>query len=182
MLTTDNSTERLFFSLKFTTAQQQLLLPYQQRLNKQFPHAKPVAVDNLHLTLFFLGQVTAAQKQRLLTAARNIVIPAFELTVDTVASFTKPKILYLAPSAVPFELKGLQQQVANICKAQGFNEIHDSYRPHVTLLRHASVPEGFTQQVLPLSIVVSEFALYQSLNIEGLVRYLPLHIFSSREG
>lgn len=174
--------QRLFFSLKFTTAQQQLLLSYQQILSKQFPQAKPVSVDNLHLTLFFLGQVTAEQKQPLLTAAKSIAMPSFALTLDTVASFSKPKILYLAPSVVARELLVLQRQVADICKAMGFNEIHDGYRPHVTLLRHVSVPEGFSQQVLPLSIVVSEFALYQSLNIEGAVRYLPLHTLNCREG
>lgn len=177
-----DTAQRLFFSLKFTAMQQQLLLPYQRVLQQKYPAAKAVAVDNLHLTLFFLGQVTAEQKQLLVAAAKSIAMPSFELTLDTVASFSKPKILCLAPSVVARELLVLQRQVADICKAMGFNEIHDGYRPHVTLMRHASVPQGFTQQVLPLSIAVSEFALYQSLNIDGAVRYLPLHTFSSREG
>ena len=45
--------QRLFFSLKFTAMQQQWLLPYQRVLHQQYPAAKAVAVDNLHLTLFF---------------------------------------------------------------------------------------------------------------------------------
>ena len=178
MLNTSDSSERLFFSLKFSASQQKQLLPYQQLLSQQFPTAKPVAVDNLHLTLFFLGQVTTAQKLHLLTAAQSLTMPPFQLTLDTLAAFTKPKILYLAPSAVPAELRGLQQQLAKICKAQGFNEIHDCYRPHVTLLRHVSVNENFNRQIAPLPLVISEFALYQSVNIEGSVRYLPLHTFS----
>lgn len=174
--------QRLFFSLKFSPRQQLQLLSYQQQALGLCPAARAVDSDNLHLTLFFLGQVTAAQKLHLLTAVQSIAMSSFELTLDTLAVFTKPKILYLAPSVVPRELIVLQQQVADICKLQGFNEIHDGYRPHITLLRHASVPERFTQQVIPLTFAVSEFALYQSLNIDGAVRYLPLYTFSSRQG
>ncbi|GAB57469.1 RNA 2',3'-cyclic phosphodiesterase [Rheinheimera nanhaiensis] len=172
--------QRLFFSLKFIPEQQQLLLPYQQQALDLCPAAKAVDVDNLHLTLFFLGQVDATQQQRLISAAQQITIPPFSLTLDTLSSFIKPKILYLAPSQQPDALLQLQQQVAQCCKALGFSDIHDKYRPHITLARHAVCDAALQQPVEPLTLLVSEFALYQSVNINGAVRYLPETVFGER--
>lgn len=172
--------QRLFFSLKFSPAQQQQLLPYQQQALSLCPGAKAVDSDNLHLTLFFLGQVNAAQQQSLVLAAQQIKLAAFSLTLDHLACFAKPKILYLAPSLVPPELTKLQQQVAALCKAAGFNDIHDNYRPHITLARHAVCAEYCYRPVPPLIFNVAEFALYCSKNSGSGVSYQPLTTFRLR--
>lgn len=172
--------QRLFFSLKFSAVQQQQLLPYQQQALKLCPDAKAVDSDNLHLTLFFLGQTDSEQQQRLISAAQQIQMPPFSLTLDTLSCFAKPKILYLAPSQLPDALLQLQQQVAQCCKAEGFSDIHDKYRPHITLARHAVCDVALPQPVEPLTLQVSEFALYQSVNINGAVRYLPETVFGER--
>ncbi|PKM20493.1 MAG: RNA 2',3'-cyclic phosphodiesterase [Gammaproteobacteria bacterium HGW-Gammaproteobacteria-15] len=172
--------QRLFFSLKFSAAQQQQLLPYQQQALSLCPGTKAVDTDNLHLTLFFLGQVDAAQQQRLVAAAQQIKSPAFSLTLDHVACFTKPKILYLAPSVIPDALLQLQQQVAQLCKAEGFTDSHDNYRPHITLARHAVCAEDYYQQLAPLTLQVSEFALYQSVQVERRLQYLSLKVIPLR--
>ncbi|HEX5792277.1 MAG TPA: RNA 2',3'-cyclic phosphodiesterase [Rheinheimera sp.] len=172
--------QRLFFSLKFSVAQQQQLLPYQEQALKLCPDARAVDSDNLHLTLFFLGQVDAAQQQRLVVAAQQINVAAFSLTLDHLACFAKAKILYLAPSLVPPELIKLQRQVADCCKAEGFTDIHDKYQPHITIARHGVCATGFYQQVPPVRLNISQFALYQSVNIGGAVRYLPEAVFSEK--
>ncbi len=170
--------QRLFFSLKFTPEQQQLLLPYQQQALDLCPAAKAVDVDNLHLTLFFLGQVDEAAKAQLIAAASGIRQPAFNLTLDTLSGFSGPKIVYLAPSEVPDALLQLQQQLAALCKTAGFIDIHDSYRPHITLVRHAVCDAALQQPVEPLTLQVSEFALYQSGQFDGRLQYRPLECFS----
>ena len=169
--------QRLFFSLKFSAVQQQQLLPYQQQALKLCPDAKAVDSDNLHLTLFFLGQTDSEQQQRLISAAEQIKLSPFGLTLDTLSCFAKPKILYLAPSQLPDALLQLQQHVAQCCKAEGFSDIHDSYRPHITLARHAVCDVALQQPVVPLTLQVSEFALYQSAQFDGRLQYLPLYNF-----
>jgi len=169
--------QRLFFSLKFSHAQQQQLLPYQQQALAICPDAKAVASGNLHLTLFFLGQTDSEQQQRLISAAGRIKLAQFSITLDTLSCFNKPKILYLAPSQLPDALLQLQQQVSECCHAEGFSDIHDKYRPHITLARQARYSWQFKQRVAPLMLDVSEFALYLSDNINGKVRYSPLHIY-----
>lgn len=169
--------QRLFFSLKFSSVQQQQLLPYQQQALSACPGAKAVDSDNLHLTLFFLGQTDSEQQQRLISAAQLINTPHFSLTLDTLSCFAKPKILYLAPSAIPAELTTLQQQVAALCMAEGFSDIHDNYRPHISLARHAVCDAALRQPVVPLTLQVSEFALYQSAQCDGRLQYRPVYHF-----
>ncbi|SEH80097.1 2'-5' RNA ligase [Rheinheimera pacifica] len=169
--------QRLFFSLKFSPAQQQQLLPYQQQALGLCPAARAVDSDNLHLTLFFLGQVNTTQQQRLVAAAQQIKAPAFSLTLDHLACFAKPKILYLAPSVIPDALLQLQQQVAALCKAEGFSDSHDNYRPHITLARHAVCAEDYYQQLAPLTLQINEFVLYHSTQWDGRLQYLPLYHF-----
>ncbi|MDX1536278.1 RNA 2',3'-cyclic phosphodiesterase [Arsukibacterium sp.] len=169
---------RLFFSLKFSETQQQQLLAYQQQALSLCPQAKAVASDNLHLTLFFLGEVDAQQQQRLVAAASQIDRPAFVLTLDHLACFAKPEILYLAPSQIPAPLTALQQQVAALCKAEGFNDIHDKYRPHVTLARHAKCPPALHRPLAPLTLQINQYALYCSARQDDRLQYRPLHCFS----
>ena len=168
--------QRLFFSLKLTPAQQQQLLPYQQQALKLCPTAKSVDVDNLHLTLFFLGEVDEPQKQQLIAAAATIAQPAFSLTLDRLSGFIRPKIAYLAPSVVPEPLLLLQQQLAMLCKTAGFNEIHDGYRPHITLARQALLADSLP--VSPLTFDITQFALYQSAQFDGRLQYRPVKCFS----
>ncbi len=171
--------QRLFFSLKFTASQQQQLLSYQQQALSLCPQGRPIEVDNLHLTLFFLGQVSEAQKQRLITAASQLTAPGFKLTLDYLAVFAQPKILYLAPGSIPAELLNLQQQVAAVCKAEGFNDLHQQYRPHITLLRHAIDVDGdVIHSVTPVTFNINEFALYHSTQLAGRLQYLPLNCFT----
>jgi RNA 2',3'-cyclic 3'-phosphodiesterase len=166
--------QRLFFSLKFTSAQQQQLLPYQQQALSLSADARPTDPDNLHLTLFFLGMVDDETKEQLLDATAQIRAQRFSLTLDYLACFVKPKIMYLAPSQIAPELDALQQQLAALCKEQGFTDIHDRYRPHITLARHG-VYDGVVA-VTPLMLDITAFALYLSENNHGKVRYRPLHM------
>lgn len=170
--------QRLFFSLKFSTAQQQQLQVYQHQALKLCPAASAVDGANLHLTLFFLGQVNTAQQQRLLETVQHINVAAFSLTLDTLACFSRPKILYLAPSVVPDTLSSLQQQVATICKAEGFSEMYQQYQPHITLARHAVCSQQCPTEVVPLTLHVTEFALYLSERQSNRLYYRPLTSFA----
>lgn len=169
---------RLFFSVKFSETQQYNLLPYQQQALTVCPDGKAVDRENLHLTLFFLGDVSASQQQQqqLIDAAQQLRAPAFAVTLDHLGCFAKPKILYLAPSQIPVALAALQQQVAEVCRVEGFSDIHDKYRPHVTLARHSSYAGNIA--VSPLTLTIAEFALYQSVHCDGRLQYLPLSSFS----
>lgn len=169
-------TKRLFFSLVFTAKQQQLLLRYQRQALALCPQARAVDSSNLHLTLFFLGDTGAQLQQQLLDEAKAIRVPRFSITLDTLAGFTGPKIAYLAPSVIPAALTQLQQQLASLCKASGFYDLHPQYQPHVTLVRKCSVTT-LVQRTSALTLDITQFGLYWSDSSSGAVQYHLLQQF-----
>ncbi len=119
---------------------------------------RPIAKDRLHLTVAFLGELTAAG----LDGARGvppIAVGPFELTLDTVGIWPESKILWLAPSTPPDALGELEGQLWDALAERGFRAEERVYRPHVTLARRARAVEGAVEAV---RWTVRELALVES--------------------
>lgn len=130
----------------------------------------PVARNNLHLTLAFLGSVPRGRKAELLTIGAALPRQTFSLQLDQLSRW-KNGILHLAPNLVPAELHVLVQALREALQAGGFEVEHRPFHPHVTLARHA--------QTLLAAQPSFEFparavTLYSSENSPTGVRYRPL--------
>ncbi len=166
--------KRLFFSLRLAPSQQQLLQAPQQQTLACCDSAAVVPVANLHLTLFFLGLVSAEQEEVLVTQAKQWVITPFTLKLDYFGYFSKPKIVYIAPTVVPAPLLALQQRVAALCEQAGFQTQHPEFKPHITLLRHAKPKATLPSVMPPLPLEINAFTLYHSTRLNEQLVYLPL--------
>ena len=74
----------------------------------------PVKVDNLHMTLLFLGDVSHADAQNLITSLDNVSFYPFTLAIDRWGHFSKPGILWLGTAEVPSELNHLYKQLKTL--------------------------------------------------------------------
>lgn len=134
---------------------------------------RPIAKERLHVTVAFLGELTAAG----LDAARAvppISVGAFELTLDAVGVWPESKILWLAPSAPPVALEELEAGLWHALVELGFRAEDRVYRPHVTLARRArpieSAVEAVRWPVRELALVES-FPEGRSVHYEVLERW-----------
>ncbi len=119
---------------------------------------RPIAKDRLHLTIAFLGELTAAG----LDVARSvppIPVGPFELTLDVIGLWPESKILWLAPSAPPEPLGQLEARLSEALVERGFYADERVYRPHVTLARRARAIEA---SVEPVRFAVRDLALVES--------------------
>ena len=119
---------------------------------------RPIAKERLHVTVAFLGELTAAG----LDVARGvppIPVGPFELTFDAVGIWPESKILWLAPSTVPDALSQLEERLWTELVERGFRAEERVYRPHVTLARRARPVE---LAVEPVHFPVRELALVES--------------------
>lgn len=73
--------KRLFFALELPSAVQKQIVQWRAT---HFPEdaGRPVAADNLHLTLAFLGEVSAEKQRALAALAGRLRQPGFTLTLD----------------------------------------------------------------------------------------------------
>ena len=119
---------------------------------------RPIAKERLHVTIAFLGELTAAG----LDVARGvppIPVGPFELTFDAVGVSPESKILWLAPSTVPDALTQLEERLWTELVERGFRAEERVYRPHVTLARRARPVESAVE---PVSFPVRDLALVES--------------------
>ncbi len=97
-----------------------------------------MAADNLHLTLAFLGEVSADKQRALAALAGRIRQPGFTLTLDDAGQWLRSRVVWLGTRRPP---RGLLQ-LANMLRAQaarsGCYQSPRPFHPHITLLREAA--------------------------------------------
>jgi len=132
-----------------------------------------VPVENLHLTLAFVGPATAAVCDCLEQSAAAIRLPPFELTLDHAGCWPRPRILWIAPTRVPPGLWALAGALRNVLAGCGVEPEARGFQAHVTIARkYAQGEPGTAFTAVPWP--VSRFCLVQSVSAESGVVYRPL--------
>lgn len=136
-----------------------------------------IPAANLHMTLAFIGAVTPAQLEQLVTLAAKVRGEAFDLRLDRLGFWPQRGIVWAgcrreAPcSELPSgRLRELFGELAAAVRAAGFALDTRPPVPHVTLVRRArcaSLPRLGT----PLGWRVDELALVESIAQPLGVRY-----------
>jgi 2'-5' RNA ligase len=170
--------DRCFLSLKFSPAQQRLLHTYQQP--ELWPDAKWHSVDNLHLTLVFLGQQAVTAQQELWSKSLELLRehPPVQLCFDLYSQFNQAKILYLGVSKPNPALMALQQQLQQLALPYLHTPVPEHFVPHVTLARKFQSSTLFPQPAPPLELLCTEVALYHSISTELGVSYQSAYTYT----
>lgn len=175
----DNTpTSRLFFALWPGEQLQTQLLQWQSAI---VTTGKKVPKERLHLTLVFLGDTPQETVDDLLQTAAQIDHPAFELTLDSIGYFKRPRILWVGPSAPPNSVFILHQKIAAIVQACGLSLPPEEFKPHITLARKAERPDDI-DHCRSLNWRVEEFCLVESHVTESGPEYRVIKTFPLRTG
>jgi 2'-5' RNA ligase len=127
----------------------------------------PMAKDRLHITVAFLGSLTAEELER----ARSVMpisVGAFDLTLDMLGIWPGSRTLWLAGRGVPQALNALEQRLWEALEPHGFEREERIYRPHVTLARRARAVEA---AVDPVVWHAEDVVLAESLSVPRGVHY-----------
>lgn len=140
---------------------------------------KLIPQQNFHITLCFLGEVTAVQSKILIQKAQQLAqkikLNKNSLLLSTVGLFKKPKVLYLAPS--PHKNDLTLKQLTNLanhlrCAALALDIYQEErpYLPHLSLFRKATfIPDLISPPASKL--LIDSFSLYQSISTDSGVKY-----------
>ena len=136
---------------------------------------KRVASANLHLTLAFAGAVSQPVRQCLEAAAADIQGSAFDLCIDHVGHWPRPRIAWIGPTHTPPALWSLAGQLRTVLAGCGLQTETRPYQPHITVARKISkVPVA--AQIDPVAWSVRRFCLLESVSAPRGVSY---HILAS---
>lgn len=147
---------RLFFAL-WPQAEVRAALEAASRRMGKVCGGRPTRPENLHLTLVFLGKVEPARMQAVHAAAKDVAVPAFQLTLRELGYWPRQRIAWIAPVDPPRALFDLVRALNTGLAARGFLLDERPYLPHLTLLRQArcrgQAPKG-EDIVWPISAFV----------------------------
>ncbi len=162
----ERAARRVFFALwPDDTTRSALRFTTQRAV--QASSGRPIAKGNLHLTVAFLGQLTAEGLAKA-RAVPPIQVGEFEITLDAVGVWPESKILWLAPMEPPPALGELEAGLWDGLAESGFRTEERIYRPHVTLARRA---RAIDEVIEPVRWPVRELALVESLPYGKNVHY-----------
>ncbi|WP_197414313.1 RNA 2',3'-cyclic phosphodiesterase [Lacimicrobium alkaliphilum] len=151
---------RLFFGLELTPSVK-LSIEKWREINLP-PLAGPVPAANFHITLAFLGTVPVHQQEALLAQADRLTNQAFNLTIDQMGYWPRPRTLWIGPSVVPVALNNLAGNLSAIAGRLGLPGENRDYVPHISLYRkQASNPPVCLMQP-DISASFEQFCLFES--------------------
>ena len=154
---------------------------------------KPIAAENLHITLKFLGETDTSWIDRTCELLDNVAsqVTAFDITLQGLGAFPKPS----RPSVVwtgiipPETISKLAAAVEQKLSTFGFASETRPFHPHVTLARvKARPPQGLTAfidhapKAKYAEFRVNEVTLIQSVLSSQGPTYTTLHTASLVEG
>lgn len=100
--------------------------------------AKPVAVNNIHFTLLFLGEISEQKSAEVQDALNSIQFEEFDVQFQGIGAFPKPsfpRVIWVGTDEIGGEkLKKLALQVESALSLLGFHS-DKPFRPHVTIFR-----------------------------------------------
>ncbi|MBA3564036.1 MAG: RNA 2',3'-cyclic phosphodiesterase [Gammaproteobacteria bacterium] len=123
---------------------------------------KPVAGENLHLTLAFLHSVEVERLEGIGRAAATLSGAPVELELDRIGHWPRSRILWIAPSRPPRPLPELVASLWQALEPCGFAPEERVYLPHVTLARKANPPKA-QGRLQPVAWRIDRFALAESI-------------------
>ena len=129
-----------------------------------------VAVENLHITLAFLGSVDGGTRQCLEQAADKIVTPPFTLQLDQLGFWRRPQVVWLGAEDTPAPLHALAAAMKRAMVSCDLEPDERPFQAHMTLMRKARRPPIRTS-VDTLSWHIEDFALVLSDTRSGGVHY-----------
>lgn len=159
---------RLFVGVGLNLAQQQQMAAVLAVLPAEL---KPVPVQNLHLTLRFLGQSNEIQARQLWTHLSAASLPAFSVRLDELLCWPGPRVLCLAGEVADPALRLLDVLLTQAAASAGYPPAQHALHPHLTLARGARQLPHLPITVPALEVQPTALHLYQSVSTPAGVRY-----------
>lgn len=103
-------------------------------LSAEFPPARRVPRDRLHLTLAFIGDLEPTVAARLAARVHGVPTEPFEWHLTEVGRFDRARVAWAGGCTAP-ALAHLAAAVHGLLDREGVAYDRRPYRPHVTLLR-----------------------------------------------
>jgi RNA 2',3'-cyclic 3'-phosphodiesterase len=150
-------TYRLFTAIPLPKAVRSLLSEWSEANKRQFPFQKWAHPDDLHITLFFMGDTDAGAIPKVCSALTEAVqaITPFTLHLSRIGTFgppAAPSILWTGLEGDLDRLGTVHRNIQDKLVGLGWAKEDKPFRPHITLARRYNGMGPWTQLRSKLSM------------------------------
>ena len=170
---------RTFIAVEIPSEMQKKIQATVEPLHKELGSSliRWVPVQNIHITLKFLGDVSPASVDHLtqILRAEADTCSTFSITISGLGSFPslkRPRVLFIGIQA-PAELEALQRGIESACARLGYESEKRGFAPHLTIGRVKENASATDQQKIRR---VLETIKIDSL---GTARVNSVHLYKS---
>jgi len=173
---------RAFYGLPLPETQRQELGRYLETCAKVAPEFRWSVVDNLHITVRFMGNVDRVVAEGIASRLEQNPGPTFELVLGNVGQFKQSRlarVVWLSMTGGVEELVALASRVEAGCREAGLEPEKRAFQPHLTLARARARDGAALPELPPLPMVppwtADELVLYWSHLGKGGAVHEPIH-------
>ena len=167
---------RLFIAIRLSDEMKKQLVHLMHNLRKSGTSGNFAHVQNLHLTLCFIGETTEAEKIKRIM--EEIRFRPFRLSLSGMGRFGD---LLWAGADGGKELYALADQIRAKLQAQGIRTDGKEFHPHITLLRRMTGTDGTAFPAPSSKMKVREIFLMRSDRIHGRMVYTSIYSVSASQ-
>lgn len=99
---------------------------------------KPVEVENIHLTLKFLGNVSAPRLVDVKASLKQLVFPSFSAEIKGAGAFpnlNRMNVIWVGVDGGWSQVEQIYEQVEKLLFGLGFRRENRPFSPHITIAR-----------------------------------------------
>ena len=122
---------------------------------------KKTLPENLHMTLFFLGNQPKRNLPALNRFLDRISFEPFEMKLDKIGYFPKIGLSWMGPEQTPVSLARLFEETRRFLIPDYLKDKNENFRPHITLARRSSKTD--IKMETPVTWQVNRLVLMQSI-------------------
>lgn len=172
---------RLFIAVNFTDETRRHLLKIRNELRSNSERGSFSLIENLHLTLTFLGECDAAQAESVKSILDNISFTPFDISVDRIGRFRQDRgDIWWAGLGGCKALERIRSELVNRLSVEGFKLDCRKYNPHITLGRQI-VTGVRPWPIKPFGETIDKIQLMKSDRIDGKLTYTVMHTKASAD-
>ena len=176
---------RIFIAIEFSKEIKEYIASKQSTVKQHAIKGNFTDLDNLHLTLRFIGDVEENELEGLKKAIDETAEKAevFQLKLSRLGFFPRgsKKILWIGIEKEYLELQQLVRNLEQALEKHGYRKEDRKYTPHITLGREVLIDEKIEDlnekaAIESKVIQVTKISLMHSTRVNGRLTYIPIYI------
>ncbi|WP_423189802.1 RNA 2',3'-cyclic phosphodiesterase [Alkalibacterium sp. f15] len=175
---------RVFIAIEIGEQTKKQLKNVQDKMKNYVNKGNFTTRDNFHVTLRFIGDVDQEEIDGLRCVIDNmaLITKPFKLSLDTLGHFPRKQkeIIWVGIKGQLDSLNELKRDLEGELEKAGFAKEEREYRPHITLVRSASLDKPVEVIIEEVSVPHSEIiagsiSLMESTRIDGELVYRSIY-------